>query len=105
MSLADEVLNMKSLSDEDRRQIQQDKLNIKRTWDTLHDNLEWRNKRYVYFAQMTSSSLNSSLWRFIYDHALIAHFLDSLVKQPNLKVSGQLRSKNGKIKLLHYNNG
>lgn len=45
MSLADEVLNMKLLSDEDRRQIQQDKLNIKRRWDALHDNLEWRNKR------------------------------------------------------------
>jgi hypothetical protein len=45
MILADEVLNMKSLSDEDRRQIQQDKLNIKRRWDTLHDNLEWKNKR------------------------------------------------------------
>jgi hypothetical protein len=45
MILADEVLNMKSLSDEDRRQIQQDKLNIKRRCDTLHDNLEWKNKR------------------------------------------------------------
>ena len=51
MSLADEVLNMKMLSDEDRRQIQQDKLNIKRRWDTLHDNLEWRNKRWVYFVR------------------------------------------------------
>lgn len=49
MSLADEVLSMTSLSDEDRRQTQQDKLSIKREWDTLHDNLEWRNKRWVYY--------------------------------------------------------
>ncbi|XP_028414134.1 dystrophin-like isoform X2 [Dendronephthya gigantea] len=47
MGLADEVLSMKLLSDEDRRQTQQDKLSIKREWDTLHDNLEWRRKRLV----------------------------------------------------------
>ena len=45
MAVADEVLSMKSISDDDRRQIQQEKSAVKNQWDALKDNIDWRTKR------------------------------------------------------------